>query len=214
MEQKNESTMPKSMIYTKKGDDGTTCASDLVRRRKDELIFECLGQLDELNARVGCLSLYSRAEHDALFNGFFEKIQHMIFKISNILAMPKRDDEFMDEYTATLLGRKLCLYGNDRGGDISLHTLEAWIDKLDARCPPIKNFILPGGTALACQLHACRTQCRLVERRIVSYMTEHVIFEYDKPTIVPFINRLSDFFFVAARYANATTGVKDTLHVN
>jgi len=87
--------------------------------------------------------------------------------------------------------------------------LERWIDRYDAECPEIRRFILPGGTPASAILHVCRTVCRRAERTIVTLAREQAINE----EVRAYLNRLSDFFFVAARVANVRAGVGDVEYV-
>ena len=87
--------------------------------------------------------------------------------------------------------------------------LEGWIDKYTAEAPEITKFILPGGSPVAALLHVCRTVCRRAERRVVTLAAEHEI----NAEVLTYLNRLSDFFFAAARVANAKLGVADTEYI-
>lgn len=181
--------MKKSNIYTKKGDTGTSCLTDQVRRPKSDPVFEVLGQLDELNARISdsllAFGMVPRDRDDKTIITL-RKVQHALFDIGSEIA----------------------------GADIvvtpPIEDIENEIDKLDALCPPLHNFILPGGCAEACKYHLCRTQTRACERALVAYSA---VSHKDVYAFYPFINRLSDYFFVLARHANATSGVADVLHI-
>lgn len=128
----------------------------------------------------------------------------MLFKISSIVALPRAQDEPKEEYDEKMAKRKLIM--ND--DDVSVAKLEKLIDAMDETCEPLKNFILPGGSRLACDFHLCRTQCREAERLLVAYADEYEL----QSVILPIVNRLSDFFFVAARHANIKAGVLDVVH--
>lgn len=202
--------MPKSTIYTKKGDAGMSCLSDLKSRKKSEIAFEGLGQLDELNTRIGFAAhaLKSALPNETAMYDMIISIQHTLMKISSILAMPKDANEPLEDYAQKMIQKKLVLEDN------LTPWLEKLIDGIDARCSPLKNFILPGGSLPACHLHSCRTQCRSAERMIARYDTIYPIILIGNTSIFTFINRLSDLFFVMARYANQQLGVEDVPHIS
>ena len=177
-------------IYTRTGDKGQTAVIG-GRVDKDHIRVEAYGTTDELNAFVGyALCLAKEQQFDDLA-AMLTQIQHEIFDCGSDLAIMKRD---LREYkvNAEMVSR-----------------LEQWIDQLDEETEDIERFILPGGTGLASQLHVCRTVCRRAERRIVSLAKSDAVNEH----VLRYINRLSDFFFTAARAANARAGVPDVQYI-
>lgn len=185
--------MKKSKIYTKTGDQGETGLVSGNRTSKADLRIDLYGELDELNSRLGYASslLSSELEFQLIVN-FLHHIQSAIFDLGSNLAcefenrakfnLPEISDAFVDD-------------------------LEFEIDKLDAELEPLKNFILPGGTLLASSLHLCRTNTRTVERKIIHYF--NVTNEELPSNSLKFLNRLSDYLFVLARYVNKIKGVEE-----
>lgn len=177
-------------LYTRTGDEGKT---SLIggRVRKDDLRVEAYGTIDELNSFVG-LAAAEAAKHETLqeLAGWLTDIQQELFDGGSDLAYARE-------------GAPLKLSGEPA------KRLEQWIDRLVAEAPEITRFILPGGSAAAAALHVCRTVCRRAERRVVAMLAEHPA----NPEVAVYLNRLSDFFFVAARAANAKLGVPDTEYV-
>lgn len=177
-------------LYTKTGDKGET---SLIGGRvsKDDIRVEAYGTIDELNSFVG-LAQAEAAKHEALqeMSGFLMDIQQELFDCGSDLAYAKEGVPFkMNEEPA------------DR--------LEAWIDRYIVEAPELTRFILPGGSALSSMLHVCRTVCRRAERRVVTLSREHAI----NNDVLIYLNRLSDFFFAAARIANHKLGMPDTEYV-
>ena len=174
--------MKKSNLYTMTGDKGTTSLVGGQRTTKNDPRLEAYGTVDELNAHIGLLrQTGNRSEDDALL--LF--IQNKLFVIGSYLAT---DTSFTQLREAS----RLC------PEDIA--RIEDRIDTLDAIVPPLHAFLLPGGTAAAAQAHICRTVCRRAERRICQVAQEVLVDE----NIMKFINRLSDYFFVLARFNNYT----------
>ena len=164
------------------GDKGTTSLVGGQRTTKNDPRLEAYGTVDELNAHIGLLrQTGNRPEDDALL--LF--IQNKLFVIGSYLAT---DTSFTQLREAS----RLC------PEDIA--RIEDRIDTLDATIPPLHAFLLPGGTAAAAQAHICRTVCRRAERRICQVAQEVLVDE----NIMKFINRLSDYFFVLARFNNYT----------
>jgi cob(I)alamin adenosyltransferase len=176
-------------IYTRTGDKGTTGVIG-GRVRKDAVRVEAYGTVDELNALVGqAITLMDSGKHKQMIDDLTE-IQHELFDAGGDLALVKMPEgkEFQYKITGELVTR-----------------LEQLIDKYDAECAPIKRFILPGGDAVSAALHVCRTVTRRAERRVVTLTEQEPVNEY----VQPYLNRLSDFFFVLARSANVRAGVGD-----
>jgi cob(I)alamin adenosyltransferase len=174
-------------IYTKTGDGGETGLFGGPRVRKDDVRIDAYGTVDELNAVLGlalCESL------PATIRGTLLRVQHELFSVGAELATPNP-----------------AKHGTDLASDAPILALEAAIDELDAQLPPLRQFILPGGTRGACQLHNARGVCRRAERRVVAF--EASTPGADAQRVIRYLNRLSDYLFVAARAANADAGQAD-----
>ncbi|MCY0897771.1 MAG: cob(I)yrinic acid a,c-diamide adenosyltransferase [Firmicutes bacterium] len=176
-------------IYTKAGDTGDTSLWGVQgekRTRKNSQRVECYGAVDEANAMVGLA--VSLGVGDATLAERLTAIQHRLFAMGADLA--NINPERVNRLTAE---------------DVTC--LEAWIDDLDATLPALRSFILPGGSPAASQLHVARTVVRRAERRLVALMEEDSSYRVH----LMFLNRLSDFLFVAARRANQALGVNDVV---
>lgn len=171
-------------IYTRTGDDGTTGLAVGPRRPKHDLRIEAFGTVDETNAAVGLARLHADADMDAIL----ARIQNELFDLGADLAT-------LDD--GTDLG-----YEPLRIVASQVERLEADIDALNARLEPLKSFVLPAGTALAAHLHMARTIARRAER-LVTALAEREAVSKDARQ---YVNRLSDFLFVAARVANLGEG--------
>ncbi len=185
-------------IYTRTGDDGTTGLGSGERRRKDDLRVEAYGTIDETNAAIGLVRLHTQ-DDDAFssLDDMLARIQNDLFDLGADLSTPVKPGEAK---SADAL--KINAHQVDR--------LEQEIDALNANLSPLKSFVLPGGTPAAAALHLARTICRRAERLMVAL--SHVEGEVVDPVGVRYVNRLSDFLFVASRHANAD-GVGDVLWV-
>lgn len=170
----------KSKVYTLTGDQGKTSLVGGKRVDKDDVRVEAYGTIDELNAHIGLLAHNSKLEATGLSQDI-RIIQNKLFNIGAYLATE------VDEGTPV----------HGLGAD-DVHRLEHCIDTLDEQLPPMQGFILPGGSRLSAQCDICRTVARRAERRIITLSKQG----YVAPEIIQFINRLSDFFFVFARFAN------------
>lgn len=176
-------------IYTKTGDDGTTGLVGGSRVKKYDLRLESYGTVDELNAAIGMLRSMDTGTEISEILIF---IQNKLFNIGSRLA----SDEKRDSFTANLAIKK---------DDVVV--LESAIDRFEEELTELKQFILPGGDMLAAQCHVARTVCRRAERRIVEF-AEHQTLDSE---LIKFVNRLSDFLFVLARFFGIKNGVKETL---
>jgi cob(I)alamin adenosyltransferase len=172
-------------IYTKTGDAGETGLWGGLRVRKDALRVHAYGTVDECNAAVG---LARAAGIDAGLDQLLADVQNQLFVVGADLATP-------GEGGTTI----------PRVGEAEVQFLEANIDALEAELEPLKQFILPGGTAAAAQLHLARTICRRAERWVVSLAAEEAL----NTQVQTYLNRLSDFLFVVARSANFRAGTPD-----
>ncbi|KAG5500876.1 hypothetical protein JIQ42_04902 [Leishmania sp. Namibia] len=189
-----------SVVYTKTGDKGTSALFTGERRDKADAVFEALGAIDELSSHVGLAramirSAAERREHDEAMLSMLAEIQQELLNAGTVLATPtakKQEDESLKSMTDILEGYRFAEKTKE---------IEKNIDIIDSRLAPLRVFILPGGGNVAsAQLHVCRTTCRRAERRMVKVRdlygetyTDHLL----QATI--YVNRLSDFFFVAAR---------------
>lgn len=183
-------------IYTKTGDDGVTGLFDGTRVRKNDLRVEAYGTIDELNAQIGVLiaTILSRASTAKpadwkTLGDRATRIQHQLFTLGAELATPgEKNRERMPRTTSA-----------------DCTVLEGWIDEATAAVKPLRAFVLPGGDAVAAQLHVCRTVCRRAERAIIAADAAHPV----SREIVVYVNRLSDLLFTWARLANEIAGVAD-----
>lgn len=181
--------MAKSPLYTRTGDAGTTSLVDGTRVDKFSPRLEAYGTVDELNSFIGALAAASSALDEA-DRELLPDIQSTLFDIGSYLAT---DNVANPELAARMLPASL----PDR-----IKTMEDAIDRLYAAVPPMKTFVLPGGTRAACDAHIARAVARRAERRILALGGVD-------PTVVAYVNRLSDYFFILARRANAIAGVPD-----
>ncbi len=173
-------------IYTKKGDKGTTSLFGGQTVEKNSSRISAYGTVDELNSVIGVALSFPHSERT---NELLREIQHQLFVLGADLATP--------------FSKKVRI---DRISDSEVEYLEKNIDALEVGLPPLKSFILPGGTQSASNLHFARTVCRRAERITVSCADE----EYVAPEAIKYLNRLSDFLFVLARYENHASGTEET----
>src|SRR3984885_5469692 len=181
-------------IYTRTGDDGTTALGTGERRKKYDLRVAAYGTLDEVNAALGVARLHTADDH--ALDAALSRIQNDLFDAGADLCTPGK--------------------GKGPGGarltvtEQQVTWLEGEIDRLNAELAPLKSFVLPGGTAAAAYLHLARTICRRGERLLAELK--------DRPgesvgaEVLKYINRLSDFLFVASRHANGK-GARDVLWI-
>lgn len=176
-----------SKIYTKTGDGGETALGNGARVAKHALRVHAYGTVDETNATVGLARQHSSGQMDAQLAA----IQNDLFDLGADLCRPDMQKDAEAEYPPL------------RMSPSQVARLEAEIDAMNADLEPLRSFILPGGTALAAQMHLCRTVSRRAERLTVELASAEII----NPSAVKYLNRLSDWFFVAGRIAN--NGGKD-----
>ncbi|MBX3529300.1 MAG: cob(I)yrinic acid a,c-diamide adenosyltransferase [Rhizobiaceae bacterium] len=184
-------------IYTRTGDAGTTGLAAGPRRRKDDLRIDCFGTVDEANACVGMARVHLRGVAAGVLpviDGMLERIQNDLFDLGADLATP--DDGKKPEWEPLRIVQS------------QVDRLERDIDTLNADIPPLKSFILPGGAPAAAALHLARTVARRAERLMVELAARETV----SPEALKFVNRLSDFLFVAARAVN-DNGAGDVLWV-
>lgn len=178
-------------IYTKTGDDGTTALGTGERRPKFDLRVETYGTVDEANAAIGLARLHAASGAD--LDEMLGRIQNDLFDLGADLATPEGVD---------------LPYEPLRVAEQQVTRLEGEIDALNARLEPLKSFVLPGGTALSAHLHLARTVTRRAERLAVELAARETVSD----AAMRYLNRLSDFLFVAGRIANAD-GREDVLWV-
>lgn len=169
-------------IYTKTGDAGDTALGNGARVAKHSARVVAYGTVDEVNATVGLARMRARDESDEAL----ARIQNDLFDLGADLCRPDMEKDKEAEYTPL------------RVSEGQVARLEAEIDAMNSELEPLRSFILPGGSELAAYLHLCRTVSRRAER----HATELAVEEEVNPAAVKYLNRLSDWFFVAARIAN------------
>jgi cob(I)alamin adenosyltransferase len=169
-------------IYTRTGDDGSTGLGDGTRVAKDDPRIEAIGDVDELNSIIGLLLCATLPED---IRACLLDIQHRLFDLGGELSMP----------------------GTALVGDTRVTALEAVLDRLNAELPPLKDFILPGGSPAAAHCHVARAVCRRAERRVRTLAGTATL----NPAGIRYLNRLSDLLFVMARYLNKQAGEPDVL---
>lgn len=175
-------------IYTKTGDDGTTGLLGGQRLSKDAPRVEASGSVDELNAHIGLVLAHLHTP--VRLGEMLQQVQNTLFIIGSELATPT--------------GQKPPVKPVDAS---HVQELEGWIDELEENLPPLRHFILPGGSVPAALLHVARTVCRRTERRVVTLF--HA--EPGNAHIITYLNRLGDLLFVMARAVNAGEGVEDVI---
>jgi cob(I)alamin adenosyltransferase len=182
--------MPRiTKVTTRTGDDGTTGLSSGRRVGKDSLRIEAYGTVDELNSVLGVALAEGLT---APLPSLLRRVQNELFHLGSDLSMPRGDGESSPV---------------PRIEQHHTEALEAALDDLDQDLPPLENFVLPGGAPGAARLNVARTICRRAERVAVRLDRDESL----GPNVVRYLNRLSDFLFVAARFENRTCGVADVL---
>lgn len=180
-----------SKIYTRTGDDGSTGMADGSRVSKADDLFSVMGDIDELNSHIGLVrSQLQNTQNQTIDQRFSDAlviIQHLLFNIGGELAMP--------EYEGV--------------STTHIEWLEQQIDTMNTTLPPLKDFILPTGSLLVSQLHVARSVCRRAERQAVTLHQQRPA--AIRQTAISFINRLSDWLFVAARFCTDPEQVSEVL---
>jgi cob(I)alamin adenosyltransferase len=177
-------------IYTKGGDKGETGLFGGERVAKSSPRIEAYGTIDELNSFIGLAITELKSEE---VKELLNTIQNQLFTVGSDLAAPP--DEKNKKHDVPRVPKEF------------FENAEKQIDKFDAQLEPLKNFILPGGSKAAAMLNCCRTICRRAERRVVALNAADKVGE----NIIIFLNRLSDLFFVLARYENMISRIPDTI---
>ena len=180
-------------IYTRTGDDGTTGLGDGERRPKFDARVAAYGEVDETNCAIGLARVASREAGDprlAAIDATLARVQNDLFDLgADLCAPPAKGEADAPAPRAPL-----------RVARIQVERLEREIDALNVDLQPLRSFVLPGGTSAAAALHQARAICRRAERRIVALAA--IPGEAVGAPALSYINRLSDYLFVAARYAN------------
>ena len=182
-----------SKIYTKTGDSGETSLGDGNRVPKHSLRVSAYGTVDETNATVGLAKLYA---DKTLISTQLSVIQNDLFDLGADLCRPDQEKDSEAQY------QPLRMTGNQ------VKRLETEIDLMNKNIEPLRSFILPGGSKLASHLHLCRTVSRRAERLTVELSNSETVNAHS----IQYLNRLSDWFFVASRVANSN-GKDDILWV-
>lgn len=178
-------------IYTKTGDDGSTGLIGGSRVRKCDPRIDCYGTVDELNAGLGLAVV--AVQHEAVLGDrvdVLRAVQSDLFTVGSHLATP---DESPHKVGLPPLDEAM------------ITRLEMQIDAGEAELPPLRNFILPGGTEASARLHLARTVCRRAERLLVDFALDRPV----PQVVITYLNRLSDWLFVQARLCNHRCGVAD-----
>jgi cob(I)alamin adenosyltransferase len=175
-------------IYTKTGDSGETSLFDNTRVSKADARVDAYGEVDEVNA---CLGAARAAGVDDEIAALIESLQKDLFALGARLADPS--------------GRIAPRVEKAAIGDAAVQRLEQAIDRLEETLPPLRHFILPGGSPAGALLHLARTVCRRAERRVIALGTDAV-----DPMLIVYLNRLSDLLFVIARAVNHRSGNPET----
>jgi cob(I)alamin adenosyltransferase len=168
-------------IYTRTGDDGTTALGTGARRKKYDLRVEAYGTIDEVNAVIGLVRLHTAG---SALDPALARIQNDLFDVSADLCLAEKGPG----------GARLTVT------DTQVTWLESEIDRLNGELAPLKSFILPGGSPASAYLHLARTVCRRAERLMVALKDKEG--ESVTDPSLKYVNRLSDYLFVAGRYAN------------
>jgi cob(I)alamin adenosyltransferase len=184
-------------IYTGTGDLGKTSLFSGERISKANQRIEAYGDVDELSSAIGALSASIEAEKKELIMQLHQ-IQSSLFDLGSWLATTPESP------SASLL---------DNFSDEPSKYLEHAIDRMEENLPSLKGFIIPGGTVSSAWAHLARTICRRAERHVIRYIESegNALASEPEKSMITYLNRLSDYFFVLARYLNYLSGVKDQL---
>jgi cob(I)alamin adenosyltransferase len=179
-------------VYTRQGDTGETSLAGGQRVPKDSRRIAAYGTVDELNSFVG-LARDTVAGDPAVsaLSGILLRIQHELFNLGSILATLPEDVHPRQA----------------RITEAEIVQLEAEMDQMNAELPPLRSFVLPGGSRLNAELHVCRTVCRRAERAVVALARDEQV----PAEAAQYLNRLGDAFFVWSRWASHRSGIPETL---
>lgn len=173
-------------IYTKKGDTGETALFGGAKTVKNNPRIHAYGTVDELNSTIGIALTEPLSD---IGKSILNRVQNELFIVGSDLATPDPEKARIDQT-----------------GEEQIKKLEKYIDQLEEDLPPLKSFILPGGSRAGAFLHLCRTVCRRAERETVALSQEESINQNN----IVYLNRLSDLLFVLARYENRQSGAEET----
>lgn len=174
-------------IYTKTGDTGETALFSGGRVSKNHLRVHAYGEVDELNSVLGCAKSFLNADSPLMTQ--LTRVQNELFSLGSVLATPVKND-----YVKAL-------------SDAHILALEDEMDSMNKELPELTNFILPDGTQAASQFHLARTVCRRAERQCITLHQENPL----SPWVLQYLNRLSDWLFVCARYENHQQGKTESI---
>lgn len=185
-------------IYTKTGDAGETSLFSGQRVKKNDPLIQALGSIDECNSTIGLsIALMHKDEKLKEIISQLETIQHALFDLGAAIATPR-------SRATTIKIEKT------RFDDEEIALIEKWIDKMVQELPPLRTFILPGGHPSGAAIHLARSICRRAEREVVPLMD---VADVSKNVFV-YLNRLSDYLFIASRRVNQLTNCPETLWVH
>ena len=187
-------------VYTRSGDDGKTALLGGKRVPKDHPRVEAYGCIDELNTGIGLCRAAVEAEKipaaiRRALDARLREIQNRLFDLGSVLSAPDA------------VGTRRAAQGLPLPGAEEITALETSMDSMNRSLKPLKSFVLPGGCASNAWLHHCRAACRRAERRVVTLAQKETV----PPAAIHYLNRLSDWFFVAARFASAKAGAPEPL---
>ncbi len=192
----NEPRLALNRIYTRGGDGGNTGLVGGQRVAKDDLRIECYGTVDELNAFIGMSRTSLRELIEANpqlreLDAILLRVQHELFNLGSILATLPSDVHAKQP----------------RVTEAEVRQLESEIDRMNIGLPPLRSFVLPGGSRVNAELHVCRTVCRRAERILVALNRRDQAPEH----AIEYLNRLSDALFVWSRWVNKVIGAREVL---
>ena len=179
-------------IYTKSGDKGQTSLVDGLRVDKSSIRVDLYGDIDELNSFVGYARSFLNDDINEDYFKYLEKLQSQLFNLGSHFAC---SFEKIKEYKLPEIREK------------EVFELEQFIDIMEKELSPLRNFILPTGSSFSSSLHICRAVTRRLERRIIAFYREFP--DEEVKEIIAFTNRLSDYFFILARYVNKRSNIKE-----
>ena len=178
-------------VYTRKGDAGTTRLVGGQKVSKAELRIEAYGTVDELSANVGAAAVAARRDGFDDLTATLVRIQHELFNLGSVLACLPED----------------VMPQMPRVGPPDIEALESAMDLANEDLPPLRSFVLPGGSVVAVELHRCRTVCRRAERLVIALNDREQVDEH----AIAYLNRLSDAFFVWSRWVLVTRDIDEVL---
>ena len=192
----NKPRFGKNRIYTRRGDSGKTSLVGGQRVWKDSLRIDCCGAVDELNSFIGmaCVSAIDLSAQEPRFGelaSILRRLQHELFILGWVLSTE----------TGDVSPEQACITGDE------IEQLEREIDSVNENLPALRAFVLPGGSQLSSELHACRTICRRAERETVALSKQENV----PPEVVRYLNRLGDAFFVWSRWVNHLLDIPEVL---